>query len=703
MKMTTPSTFDLQSSILPQKRKFELDIESLLYDDMAAILSSSQQPVIEQSQESQLLQQQQQQFIEGTMDAFDSDFMQLLLNNMQHIMPIPTSTNTLTTTNMDTADDAPSWQSINTVDNNQNSNDNKENDTSKSNMDDSIAITTNSTTTIPFMNNLSDNLITTQQVDCFLQDPLMAPPSSVLPADNDWFLLDNAPLLMNEEESGCPSSPASSSASDVSSVPPATPTVQTEQLMMLRNNNINSHNDNNNNDNQQQTSINKVDLNDSNNEWESQLKQYLGKSESSAGAETTMVAGGPAAMKNERTVMIITGKVAQKSYGTEKRFLCPPPTTIVIGGTSPLNFRISAGGSKCQQSGVLDRTCSNNNYFKNTSKHLHINDLAEKRKQVTVMVDIHQLGNFTSKPIKVISKPMCIHHGSTIALFNRIRSQTVSTKYLGVNEPKTNHTGSLSYVARPSSWDPFVIWAVDGETGPIHYNQQVMLQCIKTGMMSPVMIVRKGSNLRHQTNELGDPVSQLHRVAFELVNSTSSSTPGITGSSNNNSNTSCGGGNQYLACINDTVLTAALDPVADTAIWTIIGTDCATFTFWRPDNNENHVSSSGVHGGGMTTKKDLVISPFPDVQSVTTEGKDRLLLLGSHLTQFLTVWLGDVKCATLSYSHGNDSIVCFLPSVDLLSTSSACTHLENGIHRLPIFLVRESDGTAYRTHQFYTF
>ena len=77
----------------------------------------------------------------------------------------------------------------------------------------------------------------------------------------------------------------------------------------------------------------------------------------------------------------------------------------MIGGTSPLNFRISAGGSKCQQSGVLDRTCSDNDYFKNTSKHLHINDVAEKRKQVTVTVDIHQLGSFTSKPSKVISKP----------------------------------------------------------------------------------------------------------------------------------------------------------------------------------------------------------------------------------------------------------------------------------------------------------
>ncbi|KAI9267939.1 hypothetical protein BDA99DRAFT_504421 [Phascolomyces articulosus] len=579
------------------------------------------------------------------------------------------------------------------------------------------------------METLSNSLISTQQNDGFLQDPLMAPPSSVLPADNDWLFLDNASLLMNEEQTICPSSPASSSASDESLVPPATPTVQTEQLMVPRNN---VHLANNNDHQQQQmmTSTNSRPNDPEENEWKSQLKQYLGKPESSAVvAGTTMVAGGPAAgataTTNERTVMIITGKVAQKSYGTEKRFLCPPPTTVVIGGTSPLNFRISAGGSKCQQSGVLDRTCSEANYFKCTSKHLHINDLAEKRKQVTVTVDIHQLGSFTSKPIKVISKPskkkqssvkhleLCIHHGSTIALFNRIRSQTVSTKYLGVNESKTSYTGSLSYVARPSSWDPFIIWAVDGETGPIHYNQQVMLQCIKTGMMSPVMIVRKGTNLRHPTNELGDPVSQLHRVAFELVSSTSSgvtpTTPGITATTTHGG---VMGGNQYLACINDTVLTAALDPVADTAIWTIIGTDCATFTFWRPDKNINHVSSNSTCSTTTTTSNGTptgtttattTIASFPDVQSVTAEGKDRLLLLGNHLTQSLTVWLGDVKCTTLSYSHGNDSIVCILPSIDEMGASSACTHLDTGIRRLPIFLVRESDGTAYRTNHFYTF
>ncbi|KAI9491082.1 hypothetical protein BDB00DRAFT_835101 [Zychaea mexicana] len=219
-----------------------------------------------------------------------------------------------------------------------------------------------------------------------------------------------------------------------------------------------------------------------------------------------------------------------------------------------------------------------------------------------------------------------------------------------------------------------------------------MLQCIKTGVMSPVMTVRKGT-LRQQTNEIGDPVSQLHRVAFELAAPAGAAGRGAAGGVHV-------GGKQYLACINDTVLTTALDPVADTAIWTIIGTDCATYTFWRPDNN--NISDKAFPNSTPSTAGG-VVTPFPDVQSVTAEGKDRLLLLGNHLTKLLSVYLGDVKCCSLSYSHGSDSIACIIPSVDALAASSACTCLDNGTRRLPIIMVRESDGTAYRTNHFYTF
>lgn len=193
----------------------------------------------------------------------------------------------------------------------------------------------------------------------------------------------------------------------------------------------------------------------------------------------------------------------------------------------------------------------------------------------------------------LISILVCIHHGTTVSLFNRIRSQTVSTKYLGVStaggspfafpgqvrtENITPASEGTCFVARTTCWDPFVIWIVDitrspgdaketdtpedyigrnsahmrnipyppppaialknktGQLIPIHYNQHVVLQCLTTGLVSPVMIIRKvdkastvvgGAQSTDDLNligggeygdeVLGDPVSQLHKVALQIV------------------------------------------------------------------------------------------------------------------------------------------------------------------------------------------
>lgn len=198
---------------------------------------------------------------------------------------------------------------------------------------------------------------------------------------------------------------------------------------------------------------------------------------------------------------------------------------------------------------------------------------------------------------------VCIHHGSVVSLFNRIRSQTVSTKYLGVSngtdsafgfpgQPQTDQSKTndgTCFVARTTSWDPFVIWLVDTSTASseqqqqqgttsishaedyighrafkpsvnyppppaialrnttqqplaIHYNQHVVLQCLTTGLVSPVMIVRKvdkastvvggarsvdesviNNGGEYGDEILGDPVSQLHKIALQIVHDPSQS------------------------------------------------------------------------------------------------------------------------------------------------------------------------------------
>ncbi|RDB25129.1 Suppressor of hairless [Hypsizygus marmoreus] len=352
----------------------------------------------------------------------------------------------------------------------------------------------------------------------------------------------------------------------------------------------------------------------------------------------------------ERTVIVMSSKVAQKSYGTEKRFLCPPPTAIMIGNSwwtdvvrrgedpklCPPRVVVSISGEPAPQEGSIEWSGSSGKSFdvsdpptgttyigRCVGKQLYISDVDEKKKKVEALVKItapasddepeRVIGVFPSRPIKVISKPskkrqsaknleLCINHGSTISLFHRLRSQTVSTKYLCVSGSGSSFKGSdgaplmgldqrsrsttPSFIARTASWDPFVMYIVDvnkpsggidappppppqpdypspppnaipfsnnGSQIPIYYNQTVVLQCLTSGVVSPVLIIRK---VDHQTTAVGgglqegakgvadhycspgevcgDPVSQLHKIAFEVFDSNKGmpepGTPGVSGS-----------------------------------------------------------------------------------------------------------------------------------------------------------------------------
>lgn len=102
------------------------------------------------------------------------------------------------------------------------------------------------------------------------------------------------------------------------------------------------------------------------------------------------------------------------------------------------------------------------------------------------------------------------------------------------DKPFADQEGTASaFESRISSWDAFVIYAVDplrspsampdqagpqngpgnlerpfnalpippaGELLPIYYNQPVILQCVSSGVMSPIMIIRK---VDHGSTALG--------------------------------------------------------------------------------------------------------------------------------------------------------------------------------------------------------
>lgn len=102
------------------------------------------------------------------------------------------------------------------------------------------------------------------------------------------------------------------------------------------------------------------------------------------------------------------------------------------------------------------------------------------------------------------------------------------------------------YPSPPPNAIPFTN---NGSQIPVYYNQTVVLQCLTSGVVSPVLIIRK---VDHQTTVVGgglqegakgiadhyctpgevcgDPVSQLHKIAFEVYDPAKlAPEPGTTG------------------------------------------------------------------------------------------------------------------------------------------------------------------------------
>lgn len=463
----------------------------------------------------------------------------------------------------------------------------------------------------------------------------------------------------------------------------------------------------------------------------------------------------------------------------------------------------------------------------------------------------------------------------------------MSTKYLGVSTagspflfpgqqtgPENTVGEGTCFVARTTCWDPFVIWVVDttrspgdakesdtpedfigkssayirnikyppppaialknksGQLIPIHYNQHVVLQCLTTGLVSPVMIIRKvdkastvvgGAKCLDDLNllgggeygdeVLGDPVSQLHKVALQIVQDPANANHRQQSQDYYRSTTTTTGMPKtshpvtYLACLNDMVgMHKTTDPrklinppppapiqsvstcsnssmnwdvldmfdvtaqdekvirkrrvsvtatppisdhntmmmqqqqrynntsdeyypntaimtiqnsrkssissasstgrrssvsssnnhalgaywnedVSDAAVWTIVGTDCATYTFSSPPTALSHKEDSpSTH------------NPFPSLTSFTTkpskEDEVMISLHGENFSRDIQVWFGDQKALKTDY-RSRELLICTVPSRhDLLDT-------KHTFHDIPILLVR-GDGTICKTNKFYT-
>ncbi|XP_037390938.1 recombining binding protein suppressor of hairless-like protein isoform X3 [Pygocentrus nattereri] len=301
----------------------------------------------------------------------------------------------------------------------------------------------------------------------------------------------------------------------------------------------------------------------------------------------------------DQSVLILHAKVAQKSYGNEKRFFCPPPCVYLYG--TGWNLRQEhlkgLGESSCRLCGYMCLDSSPGpqadsfklSFEEQTDKRmfacaktLYISD-TDKRKHFRLLLHLfhsggQEIGSFQSGLIKVISKPsqkrqsmknadLCISSGSRVSLFNRLRSQTVSTRYLAVE--------GEAFVASAREWTAFTLILVEDQQADhgdysvcdsyICYGCVVQLVCTDSGVALPPMVIRK-VNKQHACLDVDEPVSQLHKCAFQFRDSK----------------------HMYLCIANEKILQYQASPcpkettrelLNDGSCWTIIGTEVMEYTF----------------------------------------------------------------------------------------------------------------------------
>eukprot|EP00055_Hartaetosiga_balthica_P014255 m.77448 g.77448 ORF g.77448 m.77448 type:complete len:684 (+) comp8543_c0_seq9:99-2150(+) len=394
----------------------------------------------------------------------------------------------------------------------------------------------------------------------------------------------------------------------------------------------------------------------------------------------------------DQNVIIVHSRVVQKSYGNEKRFFCPPPSVQLIGDRwknhdfGKLRVFVSMGSihADCEHHEIQ----LNDNLY-GTCRTLFIPD-SDKRKSLCLYFKCffdsgRDIGTFKSKPIKVISKPSkkkvnsknntdtCIEDGSEIVLFNRVRAQSGSTRFLTGTEG-----GGLKIST--STWESFTVSIVDAQSDEsiarkkprarskyIMYGDLIHMKCNRTGLTHGPFVVSKLSKSRKVEIDCDNAVTQLHKIGLRLTSSVNGYvTLGDSGKVD------------IVPCR----ITNNMHSLADGACWTVATCDRVHQRFYDPSPSTSKVP----------------VNPIPTVEVIKSLA-DVVELYGTGFTTMLSVWFGDVKAE--SWYRCEELIMCKRPPY-----KDICPSTTDGICRSPvtidILLVRD-DGFIYHSGKKYTY
>ncbi|KAE9408203.1 beta-trefoil [Gymnopus androsaceus JB14] len=261
------------------------------------------------------------------------------------------------------------------------------------------------------------------------------------------------------------------------------------------------------------------------------------------------------------TVICLHAAVAQKSYGSEKRFLCPPPVVHIEGPmwhmrTQQLSMAVvsETGDRSFEQKAPLD------NNMTSSFKFLHVTGTA-KAKSFQLSLDIAEphphnsdgdgppgrvWASFDSAPVTIISKPSkktaktrnissCILAGGPVSLFNRINSQTVRTKYMTIDHAQLCASNvawsafNVNVLRRPTEAPNIGTQSCDVNSSaltmlilpigpqPVTYGCEIILSDTTSGISTSPLVIRKVDKGRVSPDD-GGPVSQMQKIALQRVN-----------------------------------------------------------------------------------------------------------------------------------------------------------------------------------------